>query len=170
MSEDFGVAITMVGILGSLVATVGGLIAIQEPQATATKSAANNGKPAENSNATNGRYLPCPKTEPSKLAYEQFVSVYTPVWMGLFSIIVIFQLYEDFTAMTYLQVCGGLALPFLLQPILLPSCGFNSPDAKRPLLERYAFKANVWIAVYSFIGNYWYTHCTNIIACSCFCV
>jgi cycloeucalenol cycloisomerase len=25
-------------------------------------------------------------------------------------------------------------------------------------MERYATKANVWLAVYSFIGNYWYTH------------
>jgi len=79
--------------------------------------------------------------------------------MGLFGIIVVFQLYEGFTAMSYLYVCGGLSLPFLLQPLVYPSGGFNSPDADRPLLERYSFKANVWIAVYSFIGNYWYTHC-----------
>jgi cycloeucalenol cycloisomerase len=79
--------------------------------------------------------------------------------MFCFGIIVAFQLYEDFDAWSYLKVCGGLSLPFLVQPILLPSAGFNSPDAKRPLLERYAFKANIWIAVYSFIGNYWYTHC-----------
>jgi cycloeucalenol cycloisomerase len=50
----------------------------------------------------------------------------------------------------------------VLQPILFPSLGssgfLNSPDGRRPLLERYAFKANVWIAIYSFIGNYWYTH------------
>ena len=177
MSEDYGVAVTMVGILGSLVAMVGGLVAIQEPLQISSsslaaaaknnkKSSMNNGKPTstgDNGTTTTtigGRYFPCPITEPSKRAYEKFVSVYTPVWMGLFSIIVIFQLYEDFTAMTYLQVCGGLALPFLLQPIFLPSCGFDSPDAIRPLVERYAFKANVWIAVYSFIGNYWYTHCT----------
>jgi hypothetical protein len=23
---------------------------------------------------------------------------------------------------------------------------------------RYSFKANLWIAIFSFIGNYWYTH------------
>ncbi|KAJ1473596.1 hypothetical protein T484DRAFT_1835477, partial [Baffinella frigidus] len=27
-----------------------------------------------------------------------------------------------------------------------------------PLLERYSFKANLWILIFSFIGNYWYTH------------
>lgn len=154
MSQSFGVATTMVGILGTMLAMVGGLISIQEPMRP-SKTSKNDKSTAV---ATGGRYLPCPNKQPSKLAYEQFVSAYTPVWMGLFGIIVIFQLYEDFTAFSYLFVCGGLSLPFLLQPILLPSGGFNSPDAERPLLQRYSFKANVWIAVYSFIGNYWYTH------------
>lgn len=141
--ENFGVANTMVAILGTMCAMLTGLVSIQEK--------------VDNSPA--GRYLPCPKTEPSKLAYEKFVSFYTPIWMGLFGIVVVFQLYEDFTAMSYLQVCGGLSLPFLLQPLVLPSGGFESPDAKRPLFQRYCLKANIWIAVYSFIGNYWYTHC-----------
>jgi cycloeucalenol cycloisomerase len=58
-----------------------------------------------------------------------------------------------------MKICVGLSLPFLLQPIVLPSgINTNSPDEKRPLLDRYSFKANIWIAVYSFIGNYWYTH------------
>jgi cycloeucalenol cycloisomerase len=72
----------------------------------------------------------------------------------------VFQWYETFTAVTYNIVCVGLALPLLLQPLLWPSVGvyISSPDSARPLLERYSFKANLWLAVYSFIGNYWYTH------------
>ena len=31
-------------------------------------------------------------------------------------------------------------------------------ESKKPLFERYSFKANLWIAIFSFIGNYWYTH------------
>jgi cycloeucalenol cycloisomerase len=145
-SQGFGVATTMAAVLGTMVAMVAGMISLQEPL-------------KEKDKVVPGRYFPCPTTEPSKLAYEQFVSVYTPTWMFLFGIVVVFQLYEDFTAISYLQVCGGLALPFLLQPLVLPTGGFDSPDAKRPLSERYSFKANLWIAVYSFIGNYWYTHC-----------
>jgi len=46
-----------------------------------------------------------------------------------------------------------------LQPFLWPSVGScQSPDAQRPWWQRYATKANLWIATYSFIGNYWYTH------------
>jgi cycloeucalenol cycloisomerase len=145
-AQAFGVATIMAAVLGTMIAMVAGLISLQEPM-------------KEKGKVVHGRYFPCPTTEPSKLAYEQFVSVYTPTWMFLFGIVVVFQLYEDFTAVSYLQVCGGLAMPFLVQPLLLPTGGFNSPDAKRPLWERYSFKANLWIAVYSFIGNYWYTHC-----------
>lgn len=153
----------MAAILGTMIAMVGGLVAIQEPiqKIAANDSNASKGKNSGASTTSVGNWLPCPESEPSKLAFEQYVSAYTPVWMFCFGIIVAFQLYEDFTANTYLQVLVGLSLPFLLQPMLLPSAGFNSPDAERPLLERYSFKANVWIAVYSFIGNYWYTHCKD---------
>jgi cycloeucalenol cycloisomerase len=51
-------------------------------------------------------------------------------------------------------LCVTLALPFLLQPILFPFAA----EKNLPLSMRYSFKANVWIAIFSFIGNYWYTH------------
>lgn len=134
------IAITMAGILGTMVAMLAGLAAVQTPS------------------KSGGILLAPTSTQPSKRAYELFVAVYTPIWIACFAVIVAGQLYENFTAYTYLYVCGGLALPFVLQPILLPSAGSGSPDASRPLLERYALKANLWLAVYSFIGNYWYTH------------
>ena len=103
--------------------------------------------------------LPDVESQPSKYAYEKFVMIYTPIWISMFGAIVVFQWYEDFDEWSYIKVCGGIASPFILQPILFPSAGSNSPDQYRPLIERYSFKANLWIAIYSFIGNYWYTHC-----------
>jgi cycloeucalenol cycloisomerase len=140
---DTDIAVTMTAVLGTIVAMLAGLVTLQtrRPDADTVSS-----------------FLPSIETQPSKRAYELFVACYTPVWIFCFAIIIAFQLYEQFTAVTYLQVCGGLALPFLLQPLLLPTAGFQSPDCKRPLSERYALKANLWLAVYSFIGNYWYTH------------
>lgn len=138
---DIDIAAKMGMILGTMIAVVTGLTQLQTNQEKASSC-----------------FFPCADTEPSKRAYEYFVASYTPVWMGAFVLIVAFKLYRDFAEWSYLTVCGGLALPFLLQPILFPSAGCNSPDAKRPLLERYSFKANLWIATYSFIGNYWYTH------------
>lgn len=137
------IAVTMTAIMGTILAMLAGLVSLQTRLPDADKVSS---------------FLPSIETQPSKRAYELFVASYTPVWIFCFAIIIAFQLYEQFTAVTYLQVCGGLALPFLLQPLVLPTAGFQSPDSKRPFLERYALKANIWLAVYSFIGNYWYTH------------
>lgn len=54
----------------------------------------------------------------------------------------------------YMFLCVGLALPFLLQPVFFPF----SAEKCLPLCCRYSFKANVWLAIFSFIGSYWYTH------------
>ena len=142
MNTEDDVAITMVVILGSMLAGIAALVMIQ------TKS-----------KGGNSRLLPDPETEPSKRAYEIYALAYTPIWIAAFACIVAFGLYEDFDKWSYMKVCVGLSLPYLLQPIVLPSAGSpGSPDEGRPLLERYSFKANLWLAVYSFIGNYWYTH------------
>jgi cycloeucalenol cycloisomerase len=111
-----------------------------------------------NASSVESRYLPDPKKEPSKYAYEMFTLAYTPIWISIFGVVVVFQLYESFDAFTYNTLLGSLALPLVLQPIFLPSAGVNSPDKRRHFTERYSTKANLWIAVYSFIGNYWYTH------------
>lgn len=133
----------MIIILAHMFVFLVGLIHVQSP----------------NSTSPGGRWFPCPQAEPSKRAYELFVASYTPVWISAFAVIVVFQLYEQFTtAWHYLWVCGGLALPLLLQPLLLPSAFYGSPDVHRPFWRRYAFQANLWLAIYSFIGNYWYTH------------
>jgi hypothetical protein len=153
MTEESGtmdIAVTMTMVLGTMVGILGGLAALQTRQ----KKTSNDDEESWLSG-----FLPSSSSQPSKRAYECWVLTYTPMWILAFGVIVAFQLYEDFDEWSYMTVCGGLSLPFLLQPVLLPSCGYGSPDQKRPLLQRYCFKANVWLAVYSFIGNYWYTHC-----------
>ena len=133
------IVVTMTMILSTLVAIVAGLVSIQDKESDDKKSS----------------FFPSPIDQPSKYAYEKFCAYYSPIWMGVFTIIVAFQLYEDFTAMTYNVVCLGCAIPFIIQPIIYPSTWLNSPDAKRPFFERYSTKANIWLAVYTFIGNYW---------------
>ena len=138
-TEEQDVAVTMTIIFCSMVAVIAGIITIQTKQKGSSSSS---------------RMLPDPITEPSKRAYEIYALQYTPIWICAFGCIVAFRFYESFDEWSYMKVCVGLSLPFLLQPIFWPS----TVDSKRLLLERYAFKANVWLAVYSFIGNYWYTH------------
>ena len=43
-------------------------------------------------------------------------------------------------------------VPCCAQPILFPAV---TGEASVPLLRRYSFKANLWIAIFSFIGNWW---------------
>lgn len=95
----------------------------------------------------------CDQRNPGKAFYERFAMYYSVFWMGCFAAIVAFRLYEAFGEVEYLAVLVALALPLFLQPLVLPG-----PEAGLPLTQRYAFKANVWIWIYSFIGNYWYTH------------
>ncbi len=110
--------------------------------------------------------LPHPTIEPSKYCHEIFTWRYSLVWIAIFGCIVITQIYETFNAWGYLVTCGGLALPLFLQPWLYPraSClgGLNvsivNPDEHRPFHKRYSAKVAVYLATYSFIGNYWYTH------------
>lgn len=100
-----------------------------------------------------GHYLPNHNNAP-KREFEIWALKYSAVWMGVFGIVIATQIYEQFDANAYLYLCGGLSLPYLLQPILFPL-----PSEKNlPLFLRYSFKANLWIAIFSFIGNYWYTH------------
>jgi cycloeucalenol cycloisomerase len=137
MGSEVPVEIAMAGILATICLAVGGLITIQK----------NN--PDKNSST----FLP-PKSNPSKREFEQFALTYTAIWIGIFAIVVATGVYEQFTENSYMILCVGLALPFLLQPIVYPL----PSERHQPLFERYSFKANVWIAIFSFIGNYWYTH------------
>jgi len=109
--------------------------------------------------------LPSIQTQPSKYYYEVYNWYYTIIWIAIFGYIVISQCYENFTAFSYLIVCGGLALPLLLQPFVYPQGSssttvenITNPDINRPWYQRYSTKATLYLLTYSFIGNYWYTH------------
>ncbi|EKX49885.1 hypothetical protein GUITHDRAFT_85507 [Guillardia theta CCMP2712] len=104
---------------------------------------------------TGSGYWLAPKTSKSKRACELWFLVYGCFWISCFGIIIALRLYDDFDRKDYFLVCGGLMLPLLLQPVLFPKI---TADDGRPLLERHSFKANVWIFIFGFIGNYWYTH------------
>jgi cycloeucalenol cycloisomerase len=90
----------------------------------------------------------------TKREFEIFALKYTGCWIACFAVVIVFQMYEWFAAEHYMILCVGLSLPNLLQPILFPVQG----EKNAPWYMRHSFKANVWIAIFSFIGNYWYTH------------
>lgn len=68
--------------------------------------------------------------------------------------IVYFQIYELCENIGYTLIGLAVSVPCVLIPLLLP----GKADRQIPLTQRYWFKANVWIAIISFIGNYFWTH------------
>ena len=145
----------MTAILVTMLAILVGMHSLQSPSPTAS-----------NTNTKMPLLLPDPKSEPSKYCYEIFAWYYTVFWIGVFGFVVVSQAYEYFTSWSYLGVCGGLAMPLMLQPLVYPLASapvvnnkiIINPDIHRPFYKRYSLKATIYLMTYSFIGNYWYTH------------
>ena len=87
-----------------------------------------------------------------KRAYEVWILGYSLVWMGSFGLIIALQLYEAFDAAAYFLVCGGLALPLWVQAFAA---------AVRAGRVTHALRAQAWVAVFGFIGNYWHNTTTS---------
>jgi cycloeucalenol cycloisomerase len=100
-----------------------------------------------------GNWLPT-NDNLAKLQFEKWALAYTVVWIGLIGVVIVTQAYEWFDENHYMAFGTSLAAPYLLQPILFPL----PAEKNLPLTMRYSFKANVWIAIFAFIGSYWYTH------------
>ncbi|RID70531.1 hypothetical protein BRARA_C02544 [Brassica rapa] len=92
---------------------------------------------------------------PSKRWGELFFLFYTPFWLTLsLGIVVPYKLYETFTELEYLLLALVSALPAFLIPMLL----VGKADRSLPWKDRYWVKANLWIIIFSYVGNYFWTH------------
>jgi len=84
---------------------------------------------------------------------EKFFLYYSIYWISLFGLVVITNAYLDWKDTGYLVLSTIMILPSFLVPLLVPN-NFSH----KPITQRYWFKANIWIAIFSFIGNYFWTH------------
>eukprot|EP00939_MAST-03C_sp_MAST-3C-sp1_P000439 g439.t1 len=105
--------------------------------------------------ATSSVWLPNDKAKQHVRLCEVWFLKYGVFWILAFGIIVGAKLFVYFDKIHYIVVCGGLASPLLLQPFFAPSI---TGEENIALLKRYSFQANLWVALFSFVGNYWYTH------------
>lgn len=112
------------------------------------------GKMTSEAEARSARWVVDARVNPSKASAETFVMGYSMCWIASVGVVIATKAYESFDRWGYLAYCGACAAPAIAWPLMFPS----RADAGKPLGERYIVKANVWIAVFSFIGNYWYTH------------
>ncbi|KAG6543195.1 hypothetical protein Mapa_015445 [Marchantia paleacea] len=93
--------------------------------------------------------------DPSKRWGEFFFLAYSPFWIILcLGIVVPLQLYEKYDELEYLLLGLVCAVPCWALPLLI----VGQEDAKRPFFQRYWVKANLWIAIFGFVGNYFWTH------------
>lgn len=79
---------------------------------------------------------------------------YQPVWIMSVVLVVYTGLYDVWGRWGYLAYGLIVALP----PIVLPIIIVDKADEDRPITQRFWFKANVWIIIITFIGNYFWTH------------
>eukprot|EP00752_Nemacystus_decipiens_P006629 g5960.t1 len=136
---DYDVATVMTTILACMGSTLGALLLTLTPV---------------DPKGGTSTWLACDKNNPAKRAWEVFNLKYAMFWVGCFAAIVGFDLYEDFDEVSYFVVCFGLCLPIWAFPLL----GVHPSEAALPFGQRHGVRANLWIIIYSFIGNYWYTH------------
>ncbi|XP_009416008.3 cycloeucalenol cycloisomerase-like [Musa acuminata AAA Group] len=94
-------------------------------------------------------------SNPSKRWGEAFFLIYTPFWLTLcLGIIVPYRLYERFTELEYLIIGLVSSVPAFLIPLLI----MGKADSCKCWRDRYWVKANLWIIIFSYVGNYFWTH------------
>ncbi|KAF7134225.1 hypothetical protein RHSIM_Rhsim08G0188600 [Rhododendron simsii] len=90
---------------------------------------------------------------PSKRWGELFFLLYSPVWLTLcLGIVVPFKLYESFTELEYLLLALVSAVPSFVIPMLV----VGKFDSSLCWKDRYW--ASLWIIIFSYVGNYFWTH------------
>ena len=113
-------------------------------------------KRASSARAASAQLSPWLSPNPAKAWTERFFLLYSPVWITwCLCILVPFKLYDRLDEWGYLAIGLAAALPCVLVPALVTE---SAADAGRPWADKYWVKANVWIAIFSFIGNYYWTH------------
>lgn len=100
-------------------------------------------------------------TTPDKQWTEKFLIYYSVVWISMFAFVIVTAAWRYFGPWEYLYFgllvsVPCIVLPFYLEPVeqIYKANQLNIPV----WYNRYWFKANVWIFIFGFIGNYFWTH------------
>jgi cycloeucalenol cycloisomerase len=93
--------------------------------------------------------------DPSKAYFERFSLVWAPASL-VFLLAGVFGsgMYRRCGRDEYLAISVGACVPGVVWPLVFP----GRADAGTPFAQRFWVKAAVWIAIFSFYGNYFWTH------------
>eukprot|EP01117_Protostelium_nocturnum_P008582 TRINITY_DN3081_c0_g1_i1.p1 TRINITY_DN3081_c0_g1~~TRINITY_DN3081_c0_g1_i1.p1 ORF type:complete len:293 (+),score=78.39 TRINITY_DN3081_c0_g1_i1:88-966(+) len=90
----------------------------------------------------------------AKRETEIFFLKWSVGWILIFGTVVVTQIYKKFGDLEYFSLGCLVAFPHFLWPLLFPA----STERNLPLSQRYFVKANVWIGIFGYVGNYFWTH------------
>lgn len=91
-------------------------------------------------------------TDPAKAWTEKFYLYYAAYWIAIMAVIIVTKSYEWFEEWEYMYSMSLISVPGCLVPLLLGA------EKEKPFSQRYWFRANVWIFVLGYVGNYFWTH------------
>lgn len=91
----------------------------------------------------------------SKAYYEKISLVWAPISLLVLLVLILgTPVYKHCDRNSFLFISIMLCLPGLFIPLRYPC----AHDLQRPIHQRFWFKANIWIVVFTFYGNYFWTH------------
>ncbi len=90
---------------------------------------------------------------PEKAWAEKFFLIYSPIWMLQMAVVMLFGIDESLGDVGYVVQACLVALPFVIVPAVLR----RAEPAGRDWWRTYWWKANVYMAVFGFFGNYFGT-------------
>lgn len=88
-------------------------------------------------------------SNPDKAWVEKFFLVYSPLWMMQMGVVMFMGWDKSLTDGLLLLQCTITALPAILVPALM-----HKKHSDKPWYESYWFKANLYLFIFGFFGNY----------------
>lgn len=86
---------------------------------------------------------------PDKAWVEKFFLLYSPIWMALIGVTMVMNWHNSLSDIQLIVLCSIVVLPIVLVPMLVAK-----KHTQKPWYDSYWFKANVYLFVFGFFGNY----------------
>lgn len=84
---------------------------------------------------------------------DRQIDLYSVYWISLFAVILYYKLFEQFEPMHYMALGLAVGPPCVIYTIFM-----QKGERHLHWMNRYATRANLWIAILAFVANYDWTH------------